>query len=217
MSYTMRDGGSGSDNGHGRDNGISFGGVGNGGQLMDRRIDRIYKAINTLSLRITDLEVARDEKAEPYDVMDSFRATKPDAGEPTNRYFVDCLKENAKLIEENDVIKYQYEAMHKEAVRCKEQIDQLQKTIADKQKVLEDVMDQKDRYLKQIYALHVEKDDLEKSNEYLRGTLKNYEDMVAELDQENKNFKQTVIQQAASINNLYTKNKKLEKKIEESE
>jgi len=131
----MRDGGSGSDNGHGRDNGIGFGGVGNGGQLMDRRIDHIYKAINTLSLRITDLEVARDEKIERYDVMDSFRATKPDAGEPVNRHLVECLQENARLIEENDVLRYQYETMHKETVRCKSQLEQLQKALADKQTV----------------------------------------------------------------------------------
>jgi hypothetical protein len=127
----MRDGGSGSDNGHGRDNGIGFGGVSNGGQLMDRRIDHIYKAINTLSLRITDLEVARDEKIEPYDVMDSFRATKPDAGEPVNRYLVECLQENAKLIEENDVLRYQYETMKNETVRCKEQIERLREALRE--------------------------------------------------------------------------------------
>lgn len=155
----MWGGGSGSSS----DNGNSFSGVVNSGQLMDRRIDHIFQAINTLSHRITDLEsirdasdakvepvepidfgdlewrlkqmqqdmkfmwnrladleAARDEKVEPYDVMDSFRATKPDAGEPANRYFVDCLKENAKLIEENDVLSYQYDAMREETVRCKE-------------------------------------------------------------------------------------------------
>jgi chromosome segregation ATPase len=72
--------------------------------------------------------------------------------------------------------------MHKETVRCKDQIEQLQKTIADKQKVLEDVMDQRDRFNKENYKLHRELEDVKKSNEYLRGTLKNYEDRVAELE-----------------------------------
>jgi len=216
MSYTMWGGGSGSSS----DNGNSFGGVGNGGQLMDRRIDHIYKAINTLSLRITDLESIRDAsdaKVEPVDFgdlewrfkqmhqdmkfmwnrladLEAARDEKvePDAGEPTNRYLVECLKENARLIEENDVLRYQYETMKNETMRCKEQIEQLQKALADKQKVLEDVMDQRDRYLKQIYAEHRELEDVKKSNEYLRGTLKNYEDRVAELERENKSLKESI-------------------------
>jgi hypothetical protein len=61
--------------------------------------------------------------------MDSFRATKKDAGEPANQYFVDCLKENAKLVEENDVLRYQYEAMKNETMRCKEQIEQLREAL----------------------------------------------------------------------------------------
>jgi hypothetical protein len=130
--------------GGGSGGGTSFAGVGNGGQLIDRRIDYVSQAINTLSRRITDLEEARDEKVEPYDVMDSFRATKKDAGEPANQYFVDCLKENAKLVEENDVLRYQYETMKNETARCKGLFDQLaienqrlEKIIADKQKVLD--------------------------------------------------------------------------------
>jgi hypothetical protein len=46
--------------------------------------------------------------------------------------------------------------MKNETVRCKEQIEQLQIALADKQKVLEMVMDQRDRYGKQIYVQHKE-------------------------------------------------------------
>ena len=143
---------------------------------------------NKILSRLNQLENVRDE---PYDVMDSFRSSKIecDAGEPANRYFVDCLKENARLIEDNDVIKYQYETMHKETVRCKDQIEQLQKTIADKQKVLEDVMDQRDRFNKENYKLRRELEDVKKSNEYLRGTFKNYEEKIAELEKMNSNQK----------------------------
>ena len=150
MSYTMWGDGSSSDNGN------SFGGVVNSGQLMDRRIDHIFQAINTLSRRISDLESIRDasdakvEPVEPIDFgdlewqlkqmqddmkfmwnrlndleEDRDEKDKRDAGEPANRYFVDCLKENAKLIEENDVLRYQYEAMKNETVRCKAQIERL--------------------------------------------------------------------------------------------
>jgi hypothetical protein len=98
--------------------------------------------------RLADLEAARDAKVEPYD--------KRDAGEPVNKHYIECLKQNARLIEENDVLRYQYEAMKNETVRCKEQIEQLQKALADKQKVLEMVMDQRDRYGKQIYVQHKE-------------------------------------------------------------
>jgi len=36
---------------------------------------------------------------------------------------------NARLIEENNVLRYQYGAMHKETVRCKEQIEQLREAL----------------------------------------------------------------------------------------
>ena len=79
---------------------------------LEWRVDLQDDTMNEVLKRIDDLEVARDEKIDPYD--------KRDAGEPANRYFVDCLKENAKLIEENDVLKYQYAAMREETARCKE-------------------------------------------------------------------------------------------------
>jgi hypothetical protein len=111
---------------------------------LEWRLKQMQDDMNIMWSRLNDLEEARDEKVEPYDVMDSFRATKKDAGEPGNRYFVDCLKENAKLVEENDVLRYQYEAMREETARCKELFDQLaienqrlEKIIADKQKVLD--------------------------------------------------------------------------------
>jgi len=111
---------------------------------LEWRLKLLNDDMNIMWNRLNDLEEARDEKVEPYDVMDSFRATKKDAGEPANQYFVDCLKENAKIVEDNDVLKYQYEAMHKETVRCKGLFDQLaienqrlEKIIADKQKVLD--------------------------------------------------------------------------------
>ena len=102
---------------------------------IEWRLKQLVDDMNIMWSRLNDLEAARDEKVEPYDVMDSFRATKPDAGEPVNQHYVDCLKENTKLVEENDVLKYQYETMHKETVRCKKQIEQLQKALADKQTV----------------------------------------------------------------------------------
>jgi regulator of replication initiation timing len=94
----------------------------------NRRFDDVFCAIRDMSKRIAALENGRDEKSGPYDVMDSFRSSKieRDAGEPPNRHYIDCLQENARLVEENDVLKYQYEAMHKEAVRCKDQIEKLQ-------------------------------------------------------------------------------------------
>ena len=88
---------------------------------LEWRVDLQDDAMNEVLKRVDDLEVARDEKIDPYD--------KRDAGEPANRYFVDCLKENAKLIEENDVLRYQYEAMKNETVRCKAQIERLRQTL----------------------------------------------------------------------------------------
>jgi hypothetical protein len=89
---------------------------------IEWRLKQMQDDMNIMWSRLNDLEEARDEKVEPYDVMDSFRATKLDAGEPVNRYYIDCLKENARLIEENDVLRYQYEAMKNETMRCKEPI-----------------------------------------------------------------------------------------------
>ena len=80
--------------------------------------------MNIMWSRLTDLEVARDEKVEP------------DAGEPAGRYLVDCLKQNVKLVEENDVLRYQYETMKNETARCKGLFDQL---VKENQRLEEDV------------------------------------------------------------------------------
>lgn len=93
---------------------------------LEWRLKQMQDDMNIMWSRLNDLEVARDEKLEPYDVMNSFRATNKDAGEPVNRHYIDCLKQNARLIEENDVLRYQYEAMKNETMRCKEQVEKLQ-------------------------------------------------------------------------------------------
>ena len=99
---------------------------------LEWRLKQMQDDMKFMWNRLTDLEVARDEKDEPYDVMDSFRATKkiePDTGEPVNKHYIECLKQNARLIEENDVLRYQYEAMKNETVRCKEQIERFRQTL----------------------------------------------------------------------------------------
>jgi hypothetical protein len=75
---------------------------------LEWRLNQMHQDMKFMWNRLADLEAARDAKVEP------------DAGEPANRYFVDCLKENAKLIEENDVLRYQYKTMREETARCKE-------------------------------------------------------------------------------------------------
>ena len=104
----------------GADTGSSFvsgtnGGTGGWGGVGQRdygdlewQLKQMQNDMTIMWNRLNDLEEDRDEK------------DKPDAGEPANRYSVDCLKENAKLIEENDVLQYQYKTMREETVRCKE-------------------------------------------------------------------------------------------------
>ena len=79
---------------------------------LEWRLKQMQDDMKFMWSRLDELERNRDEKIDPYD--------KRDAGEPANRYFVDCLKENAKLIEENVVLQYQYKAMREETARCKE-------------------------------------------------------------------------------------------------
>ena len=90
---------------------------------LEWRLKQMQDDMNFMWSRLDELERNRDEKIDPYD--------KRDAGEPANRYFVDCLKENAKLVEENDVLRYQYEAMKNETVRCKVQLDQFEKIVKE--------------------------------------------------------------------------------------
>lgn len=142
---------------------------------LEWQLKQMQADMNIMWNRLNDLEEARDEKVEPYDVKDYIRATKPDAGEPTHKYFVACLQENAKLIEENDVLKYQYETMKNETARCKSQLDQFEKIVADKQKVLEMTMDQRDEYGKTLIRLKNENKRLE---EDVRGA----HERVKELD-----------------------------------
>ena len=142
---------------------------------LEWQLKQMQADMNIMWNRLNDLEEARDEKVEPYDVKDYIRATKPDAGEPTHKYFEACLQENAKLIEENDVLKYQYETMKNETARCKSQLDQFEKIVADKQKVLEMTMDQRDEYGKTLIRLKNENKRLE---EDVRGA----HERVKELD-----------------------------------
>ena len=160
---------------------------------LEWRLKQMQADMNIMWNRLNDLEEARDTKVDPNqqagineyrysfdsggpsDVKDYIRATKPDAGEPTHKYFEACLQENAKLIEENDVLKYQYETMKNETARCKSQLDQFEKIVADKQKVLEMTMDQRDEYGKTLIRLKNENQRLE---EDIRGA----HERVKELD-----------------------------------
>ena len=167
---------------------------------LEWRLKQMQADMNIMWNRLNDLEEARDAKVDPNqqagineyrysfdsggpsDVKDYIRATKPDAGEPTHKYFVACLQENAKLIEENDVLKYQYETMKNETGRCKGLFDQLaienqrlEMIVADKQKVLEMTMDQRDEYGKTLIRLKNENKRLE---EDVRGA----HERVKELD-----------------------------------
>jgi hypothetical protein len=107
---------------------------------LEWRLKQMQDDMNIMWSRLNDLEEARDEKVEPYEAMESFK----DAGEPVNQHYIDCLKQNVRLIEENDVLRYQYETMKNETARCKSQLDQFEKIVANKQKVLEMTMDQRD-------------------------------------------------------------------------
>jgi hypothetical protein len=114
------------------------GGVGQWDKTSDLewRLNQLVDDMNIMWSKIAALETTQDDKFEPYD--------KRDAGEPVNQHYIDCLKQNVRLIEENDVLRYQYEAMKNETARCKGLFDQLaienqrlEKIIADKQKVLD--------------------------------------------------------------------------------
>jgi regulator of replication initiation timing len=72
--------------------------------------------------KLTLLERNQDQILSRIDQLENVR----DAGEPVNRHYIDCLKQNVRLIEENDVLRYQYETMKNETMRRKEQIEKLQ-------------------------------------------------------------------------------------------
>ena len=163
---------------------------------LEWRLKQIQADMNIMWNRLNDLEEARDEKDEPYDVKDYIRATKPDAGEPTHKYFEACLQENAKLIEENKVLQYQYEAMKNETARCKGLFDQLaienqrlEKIIADKQKVLDGEkaaaigLEESSTYWQQKYNKQLQETD------FLNKRLDFFEKMSYDLEMEKKDAK----------------------------
>jgi len=86
---------------------------------LEWRLKQMQDDMNIMWSRLTDLEVARDEKVEH------------DAGEPVNQHYIDCLKQNVRLIEENDVLRYQYETMKNQTISCKEQVEKLQMQNSD--------------------------------------------------------------------------------------
>ena len=163
---------------------------------LEWRLKQMQADMNIMWNRLNDLEEARDEKVEPYDVKDYIRATKPDAGEPTHKYFEACLQENAKLIEENKVLQYQYEAMKNETARCKGLFDQLaienqrlEKIIADKQKVLDGEkaaaigLEESSTYWQQKYNKQLQETD------FLNKRLDFFEKMSYDLEMEKKDAK----------------------------
>ena len=163
---------------------------------LEWRLKQIQADMNIMWNRLNDLEEARDEKDEPYDVKDYIRATKPDAGEPTHKYFEACLQENAKLIEENKVLQYQYEAMKNETARCKGLFDQLvkenqrlEKIIADKQKVFTCEkaaainLEESSTYWQQKYNKQLQETD------FLNKRLDFFEKMSYDLEMEKKDAK----------------------------
>ena len=145
---------------------------------IEWRLKQMQDDMNIMWSRLNDLEEARDEKVEPYDVMDSFRATKPDAGEPVNRYLVECLQENARLIEENDVLRYQYEAMKNETVRCKEQIADLEKKLDGERAAALNLEKSSGQWQQKYHGLQAVTEKLENDNKY-------WEERVEKLQMEN--------------------------------
>jgi hypothetical protein len=142
---------------------------------LEWRLNQMQQDMKFMWNRLTDLEAARDEKVDPNqqagideyrysmvansfdgggpsDVKDYIRTTKPDAGEPTHKYFEACLQENAKLIEENNVLKYQYKTMHEETVRCKE-------LLAKKNQEIDILNHRIDFFEKMAHDLELEKND----------------------------------------------------------
>lgn len=162
---------------------------------LEWRLKQMQDDMKFMWNRLADLEAARDTKVDPNqqagideyrysmaansfegggpsDVKDYIRATKPDAGEPANRYFVDCLKENAKLIEENDVLRYQYEAMKNETARCKGLFEQL---VKENQRLEED-----------LRGAHEKVKELESLIENYQIGAKGIRKRILELEDENK-------------------------------
>ena len=97
---------------------------------LEWRLKQMQDDMKFMWSRLDELERNRDENSEHYEAMESFK----DAGEPVDRYidpyFRSVIEENARLIEENDVLRYQYEAMKNETVRCKAQIEGLRQLAA---------------------------------------------------------------------------------------
>ena len=138
---------------------------------LEWRLNQMQQDMKFMWNRLADLEAARDAKVDPNqqagihesraysmvansfegggpsDVKDYIRATKPDAGEPTHKYFEACLQENAKLIEENNVLKYQYKTMHEETVRCKEQIEKQRNSAECQGSTIQSLYEQRDELL----------------------------------------------------------------------
>lgn len=114
---------------------------------LEWRFKQMQDDMNIMWSRLNDLEEDRDEKDKPYDVKDYIRATKPDAGEPPIQYYIECLQENAKLIEENDVLRYQYKTMHEETVRCKEQIEKQRNSAECHGSTIQSLYEQRDELL----------------------------------------------------------------------
>jgi len=86
--------------------------------MTENEIEKIYeRTMDKLDHELMNALIAEDEYDQQVAELDKW---------------VDEMYREARLIEENDVLRYQYEAMKNETMRCKEQIDQLQKTIADK-------------------------------------------------------------------------------------
>lgn len=193
--------------------------------ILCQRVNSLEINSEDHNRRLNELEHVRDEKVEPVSPSIEWYAHQHHQ----------LSRENELLKHDIQCFKDDYANGHKIRMDLTNKLikerDYLSKTVADKQKVLEDVMDQRDRFSKANY-------DLNKTNQMLKGTIKNHEDrvlersrIILELEKEQAssnekidaykrgaaNCKQVIEHQALTINMLQDKVKEHEKVIEYNE
>ena len=154
-----------------------------------QRVSVLENTSNKHNMRLNKLEDTRDDKVMPEGV--DFSHTIPGKGYETATVKID--PDPSKLESNKDYALdwyiNQYQNMCKEYNKVKIELD-------NKQKVLEMVMDQRGRYIKQFMDAENKVKEFEenihnltKKNQMLRGTIKNHEDRILELEEEVKYHK----------------------------
>ena len=151
---------------------------------LELKVEKLRSDVCKIKERLYKLEDVRDEKEQVSADPSKLESNKDYALDWYINQYQNMCKEYNKVKIELDGKQSALEMYIDQNHKFFDQIKELEKKLDDKQKVLEMVMDQRDRLNKENIKFYDTVFNLEATNQRLKGTIKNHEDRILELEKE---------------------------------